>query len=144
MCDNVEAGEKALICLSSGNLKEILDQLQCRQFMEKVAKSSKYVEAQVLPPTSAAAKYHNSLQVFMQIQEWKAIQLDPLEWGWEFSKVQLVAKQTDLPPAPQNSWKSLDAAANPGARQHVVRVEGMESSVLPILRSARESVASTH
>jgi len=57
-------------------------------------KSSKFVETEVLPPTSAAAKYH-SLRVFLQIKEWKgkASQLDSVDWGWEFSKGHLVAKK---------------------------------------------------
>ena len=43
----IEAGEKALLCLYNVNDGE------------KVAKSSKYVEAKSLPPTRAATKFHS-------------------------------------------------------------------------------------
>ena len=74
----IEAGEKVLVCLYNGNDGENINHLRLRRFKEKVAKSSKYVEAKSLPPTRAATKFH-SLRVYFQIQEWKCRKPD--EWG---------------------------------------------------------------
>ena len=54
----VAAGEQALVCLYNGKPGESLDALRYSCFQEKMARSSKYVEAKNLPPTSAAMKYH--------------------------------------------------------------------------------------
>ena len=82
--DIVKAGEKALILLYNGDLKDGLGVLRYKRFSDKVLKSSKYVEAHDLPPTAASAKFH-SLRVYYQIQEWRddAEELDPKDWGWE-------------------------------------------------------------
>ena len=46
-----------------------LDALCYSHFQEKVARSSKYVEAKNLPPTAAAMKYmYHTLSVFLQIE----------------------------------------------------------------------------
>ena len=57
--DFVVAGEKALVCLYGGASDEGLNTLRYRRFCEKVAKSTSHVEPQTLPPTAAAAEYHN-------------------------------------------------------------------------------------
>ena len=59
----IAAGEQALVCLYNGKPGESLDALCYARFQEKVARSSKYVEAKNLPPTAAAMKYH-TLRVF--------------------------------------------------------------------------------
>ena len=98
----IEAGEKALVCLYNGNDGENINHLRLRRFKEKVAKSSKYVEAKSLPPTRAATKFH-SLRVYFQIQEWKGRnQLKPDEWGWKLSDGKLQPIKTDLPAGPVN------------------------------------------
>ena len=57
--DIVVAGEKALVCLNGGASNEGLTTLRYRRFCEKVAKSTSHVEPRTLPPTAAAAEYHN-------------------------------------------------------------------------------------
>ena len=64
------AGEQALVALYNGKPGEKLDSLRYKRFCEKVATSTSFVSPQVLPPTSAAAKYH-CLRVYFQILEWK-------------------------------------------------------------------------
>ena len=69
-------------------------------FVEKVAKTSMYIDPKQLPPTSDAAKFH-SLRVFLQIHEWKGENaLDPLEWGWEHVDTLFYPITTDREPAP--------------------------------------------
>ena len=78
----IAAGEQALVCLYNGKPGESLDALRYARFQEKVARSSKYVEAKNLPPTAAAMKYH-TLRVFFQMELWKGNpgNLKPTEWG---------------------------------------------------------------
>ena len=57
--DIVQSGEVALVLLYGGSEDERLDALRYKRFREKVASSTKYVEARSLPPTSAAAKFHS-------------------------------------------------------------------------------------
>ena len=98
----IEAGEKALVCLYNGNDGENINHLQLRRFKEKVAKSSKYVEAKSLPPTRAATKFHR-LRAYFKIREWKGgSQLKPVEWGWKLSDGKLQPIKTDLPAGPVN------------------------------------------
>ena len=101
-CDEIiEAGEKALVCLYNGSENESLDTLRCRRFKEKVVKCSKAIQAEVLPPSSAAAKYH-SLRDFYQISEWKGEEgsLTATDWGWMEKDSKFISVQTDLPTAP--------------------------------------------
>ena len=53
----IAAGEQAPVCLHNEKPGESLDALCYSRFQEKVARSSKYVEAKNLPPTAAAMKY---------------------------------------------------------------------------------------
>ena len=69
------AGEKALVCLYGGASDEGLNTLRYQNFCEKVAKSTSHVEPQTLPPTAAAAEYHN-LRVYYQIMDWKGMARD--------------------------------------------------------------------
>ncbi|KAJ8346642.1 hypothetical protein SKAU_G00280430 [Synaphobranchus kaupii] len=100
--DVAEAGEKAMVILYNGKSTDTLDSLQYHRFCEKVASSSTYVQPQVLPPTSGAAKYH-SLRVYLQVQEWKGSTDGPrpTEWGWQKCDEGFVPIQTTLPPAPE-------------------------------------------
>ena len=71
----VEAGEHALVLLYNGRTGETLADLRLRKFHEKTTCSTIPVEPCVLPPTSAAAKYH-SLIVYLQVQVWKECDKD--------------------------------------------------------------------
>ena len=101
--DVVAAGEKALVCLYGGRPESDLNELRYTSFCRKAAKSKKTVQAESLPPTSAAAKYH-SLRTYYQIHEWKgkAQTLQPNEWGWRLDNGKLLPITTDLSPAPSH------------------------------------------
>ena len=58
-----EAGEKVLVALYGGERSEKLDILRHRRFCEKVMKGNVHVEPRTLPPTSAAAKHHNTTSI---------------------------------------------------------------------------------
>ena len=96
--DVIAAGEKALVCVYNGSSAESLDSLRYTRYCQKVATGNTVVQPESLPPTSAAASYH-SLRVYLQVQEWKGIQLQPQEWGWELSTGKLIPTRTYLPPA---------------------------------------------
>ena len=53
----IAADEQAPVCLYNEKHGESLDALYYSCFQEKVARSSKYVEAKNLPPAAAAMKY---------------------------------------------------------------------------------------
>ena len=97
--DITAAGEEMLVSLYNGKQHEQLDALGYKSFCKKVATNVSHVHPHTLPPSSAAAKYHN-LHVCFQIQQWKGYNLDPLEWGWEKRDGKLMSVHTDLPPAP--------------------------------------------
>ena len=104
--DIAAAGEEVLVSLYNGKQNERLDVLRYKRFCEKVATSVSHVHPQTLPPSSAAAKYH-SFRVYLQVQQWKGFDLDPLEWGWEKRDGGLMPVHTDLPPAPDELLKII-------------------------------------
>ena len=80
----------------NGKSTDTLDTLRYHRFCEKVASSSTYIQPQVLPPTSVAAKYH-SLRVYLQVQEWKGSKDGPNP-TWQKCDGGFVPTQTTLPP----------------------------------------------
>ena len=96
--DVAEAGKKAMVILYNEQSMDTLDTLRYHRFCEKVASSSTYIQSQVLPPTSVAAKYH-SLRVYLQVQEWKGSSdgPNPTEWGRQKCDEGFVLIQTTLP-----------------------------------------------
>ena len=99
-----ETGEKLLVDIYNGSNGDTLDKLRLVKYHEKVSTGSKQVQPKVLPPTSAAAKYH-SYRVFYQVQEWAclgtSLELMPEEWGFQLQRGQLLPVHTDIPPAPE-------------------------------------------
>lgn len=96
--DVIEAGERALVCLYNGDKDESLNTLRYSRFCQKVSAGNAVLQPENLPPTSAAASYH-SQRVFLQVQQWKGIELSPLEWGWRLKNGTLTTERTSLPPA---------------------------------------------
>jgi hypothetical protein len=71
-----------------------------RRFQELVTISKKAIHPNMLPPTSAAMKYH-SLRVFYQVQQWKGNALEANDWGWKTSDGKMKPVHSDLDAAPQ-------------------------------------------
>lgn len=112
--DIITAGEKALVCLYSGEKGQSLDALRYHKFCEKVATKATQVTPQTLPPSSAAAKFH-SMRVFFQTMIWKMLSNDalcPEEWGWNLNNGMLLPVMTDLPPAPDELLKIIRCNCN--------------------------------
>lgn len=100
--DIVIAGENAIGAMYGGKTTDTLDELRYRCFSTKVANKNmlQAVQAQSLPPTSAAAKFHN-FRVYYQVQDWKGnTSLLPEDWGWQLQAGQFLPVLTDLRPAP--------------------------------------------
>ena len=102
------AGEKALVNIYNGKSNESLNTLHYRQYCEKLATNTTQVEPRTLPPTSAAAKFHN-YRVFLQTCQWKSLDCDlsPDLWGWTKDDAVLSPTMTDLPPAPEDLLKII-------------------------------------
>ena len=78
-----EAGERLLVSLYGGNVKNSLDQIRVYKFYQKIASNNKVVQPEYLCPTSDAAGFH-SLRVYHQVQSWKERDdLNPKDWGWK-------------------------------------------------------------
>ena len=81
--DITAAGEAALVTLYKGCAGDKLDVLRLQRFHQRVSISKTFVDPKVLPPTSAAAKFH-SLRVYLQVQQWMGQRpnMNPEDWGW--------------------------------------------------------------
>ena len=81
--DVVIAGEHAIVLCYKGQTGDKLDFLRLQRFHQRVLSSTSCVKPEVLPPTSAAAKFH-SMRVYLQVQQWigHADHVKPEDWGW--------------------------------------------------------------
>lgn len=113
--DVIKAGNHALVSIYNGDQDEDLDNLRLRRFYEKTTSSTAAVEPRVLPPTSAAAKYH-SLRVYQQVQVWLGHGQDvpPEQWGWKINEEKMVPFLTDKPPAPQELLQCIRCSCKTG------------------------------
>lgn len=92
-------GEKALLVLYGGKLDGNLNKLRYQKFCEKTAAKTIQLQSEVLPPTSASAKYH-SYRVYLQVQVWKGCTtIRPTDWGWKMVQGHLLPVSTDVPAA---------------------------------------------
>jgi len=66
MEDVIKAEDNAIVSLYSEDPDDVFNTLRLHRFYEKTTSSTAAVEPCVLPPTSAAAKYH-SLRVCQQV-----------------------------------------------------------------------------
>jgi len=112
--DIITAGERALVCLYSGDPQHGISVPRYEQFCAKAATSTMPVQPGALPPTSASVKYH-SLRVYHQIQERLGVELSSLDWGWKISGTgKLLPIMTDLQPAPQKILEAVHCGCKSG------------------------------
>lgn len=108
------AGESALVSLYSGSQTgDTLDQLRLQKFCQKVGTSTASVQPQILPPTSAAARYH-SFSVYRQVQTWQSSDLPPTDWGWKMSGCNLIPIMTDMDVAPKALLEVIKCSCKTG------------------------------
>ena len=102
--DVIDAGEAALVCLYSGKEGDNCDGLRYAKFCDKVATNKVHIRPQTLPPTSAAARYHN-IRVYLQVQQWLVeCNMKETDWGW-------MTKDENVVPVMTSSSVSSDATA---------------------------------
>ena len=79
-----------------------LDKLRYVQYMQKMSKISSTFQLQILPPTSAAAKYH-SYRAYFTVQKWlgNVAHFNPTEWGRELEDGMITINFTDTLIAPE-------------------------------------------
>jgi 5'-3' exonuclease len=99
--DIITAGEKAMAIVYKWNPSDSLDVVRYRRFQALVTTRNKAVLPNMLPPTSAATKYH-SLRVYHQVQEWQGNTLNAEDWGWKLSDGTFKPVISDRAPAPQS------------------------------------------
>ena len=124
-----KAGENALVCLYGGEQGENLNALRLRQFCQRVASSSTYVQPCSLPPTSAAAKFH-SRRVYHQVQTWKGKSLNAEDWGWSIRDGIMTPTGTDQKPAPDYLMEAIhcNCRTDCSTRRCSCRKYGLECS----------------
>ena len=79
------AGDKAMTTVQKGKLNDHLDTMRYQRFQELVTTRKKAIHPNMLPPTSAATKYH-SLGVFHKVQQWQGNTLPVEDWDGSFLK----------------------------------------------------------
>ena len=65
----IKSGEEAICCLYNGSPSEVLDSLRFKRFANKVMTSTTFVQVHTVPPTSAAASYHQGSYASGKCQE---------------------------------------------------------------------------
>ena len=84
---------------TGGKPREKLDGTRYQLYCEKLATNSSQIQAQNLPPTSAAARHH-SLRVYLQVKQKRRHVIRGL-W-MEGTEGQILRRMTDLPAAPES------------------------------------------
>ena len=125
----IYAGEKSLVILCNGKPEDDLNVLRLHRFHQRVGKSTSCVHPQVLPPTSAAAKFH-SLRVYLQVQQWMGHggHLKPEDWGWYIQDGKYFPVLTDKDAAPVELLDVVkcNCKMGCGTRQCTCRKHGLD------------------
>ena len=96
-----EAGEAVLWVIYGGKIDH-LDVKRHQLYLRTIAKQKLCAKFDLatLPPTSAAAR-QNSFQVFNQVQQWRGVALNPIDWGWKLKDGRLTPCPSLREPAPE-------------------------------------------
>ena len=125
----VNADNSAPISLYNGGPDDMLDTMRYQRFCEKTARSIIAIDPCLLPPTSAAAKYH-SLRVYHQVQVWLGheINVPPKQWGWRVCEGRLVPVMTDKLAAPSKFLQMIfcNCKTGSGTLQYTCRKSALE------------------
>ena len=88
------AEKKMLVLLHNGQSSDTLDELTHHVFCKKIAVGSSCTQAESLPPTSAAARYHSE-GVYCQVQQWMGkSSLRASKWEWRIENSLCLPKMT--------------------------------------------------
>ena len=128
------AGQKFLLRLYGASPRvKSLDEQRFIQYSRSVSKASisTVFKLEVLPPTTAAAKFH-CYRAYHTVQMWLGNQLDPTGWGWRINSTgMLIPIETDKPVAPDNVLKMISCGCKSGCgRSCGCRKAGLKCSVM--------------
>ena len=78
-----EIGSRLMVTIFGGKRNKTLSSCRHKMIIGKVGSAKSVVNAERLPPTQSATKYH-SLRSYYQICVWKCTEsaLNPSSWGW--------------------------------------------------------------
>ena len=101
--DIAMAGEAFLLVMYGAKPDDSLDLQRYLMYLRAIAKQPVHArfDLTTLPPTSAAARQH-SFRSFHQVQQWRGINLDPINWGWKLENDRLrpiTSLQEPVPPS---------------------------------------------
>lgn len=129
--DIVAAGETAIVSFYKGQPSDKLDLLRLQRFHQKVGSSTSFVKPEVLPPTSAAAKFH-SMRVYLQVQQWmgNGQNIKPEDWGWYIKASRYLPVLTDKAAAPVELLEFIrcNCKSGCGTRHCSCRKNGLDCS----------------
>ncbi|KAJ8890288.1 hypothetical protein PR048_009796 [Dryococelus australis] len=100
------AGETFFLAMNGVKSQSNLDTERHHQYIKTVAKQQVggSFNLATLPPTSSAARQH-CLRVYLQVQQWRNVDLSPTKWGWMLHNDMLLPVPTLQKAAPDNLMK---------------------------------------
>lgn len=114
------AGEKLLLRLYGAKKAITLDQQRHLSYMQKVSRKSVTSDSfhlKILPPTSAAAKFH-SYRTYFTVQGWLGnSDISATDWGWEVIDGVLFPIATDRAAAPDRVLKIVSCGCKASCRK---------------------------
>ena len=125
---NYWSWEKAIASLYNWGKTYSLDKLRCQGIKAKVVGCSKQIEAQVLPLTSGATKYH-LLRMFHQTGEWKGKILNATECGLKEKDGKFIPLWIDLPQAADHLLAVIHGNYKAGCSTQNASLTGMALNV---------------
>ena len=72
----------------------------------RMASGSTSVKPESKPPSKRAAYFH-SLRVYLQVQEWNNLNLNPKNWGWRLEETKFIPIMTEKSLAPEELFNLI-------------------------------------
>lgn len=99
--EEIGTASEFIVALLYGAKPNDTSLFKCRYIsFVKQSKNTRF-QLSLLPPTAESAKLHGK-RVYLQMQQWRGRNLNPLEWGWMPTKNGLLPIRTVQKPAPDN------------------------------------------
>ena len=113
--DIARGGERFLLILNGARQVNSIDKFRHVSYARNIGKCklTSSFKLECLPPTSAAAKYHN-YRSFHTIQQWLDKCKDLAEWGWHRKGGIFVPVTTDIAVAPDRLLRMISCGCSSG------------------------------
>lgn len=108
-------GEK-MILRAMGSSCSTLNEERYNTYIKRTAVSEKKVESKNFKPTTDSAGLH-CLRVYLQVQSWDGIELDPLQWGFAKRGRFLLPVKMRKPPAQESLLKVVRCGCRSGCER---------------------------